>query len=167
MYCRKIYQRYIFQVKALLRIKVASYVLPNRLIASNQNNNFLYITNFTVFINTLLGRVLTIWSAQYWHKYETREWIVDLPVTWISIFFMIEDSKLHMLKWSWNNTRVLKRNTISWYCWRSQSWIAKSSGCSIWKDRDKRKSLNFKRPIVKAKDRTRINDWHKTFSNEP
>ena len=104
--------RHTFQPKALLRIKDASYVLPNRLIASNQNNNFSYITNFTASINVWSDGALTRWSAQYWHEYETGEGIVDFTVAWIFTFFTMEDSKLHMLKWSWDDTRVLRHFTL-------------------------------------------------------
>jgi len=39
--------------------------------------------------------------------------ITDLTVDGISTFFVDEDSKWHILKWSLDDTRVFKHNTAS------------------------------------------------------
>ena len=54
-----------------------------------------------------------MWSTQNKDEYEMRGGIMDLAVDWISTFVMIEDSKLHILKWSLDDTRVFKHNTAS------------------------------------------------------
>jgi len=50
MYFREMIWKHTCHVEALLRIRYASYTLPVRLMTSNQNSNFPYITNFTASI---------------------------------------------------------------------------------------------------------------------
>jgi len=38
---------------------------------------------------------------------------VDLAVGWISTFFVVEEPKLHILKWNLDDSRVFKHNKAS------------------------------------------------------
>ena len=80
---------------------------------SNQNSSFSCITNLTASVIILSDGVWIRWSTQNKDEYEMRGEITDLTVDGISTLFMIEDSKLPILKWSLDDTRVFKHNTAS------------------------------------------------------
>jgi len=80
MYFREMIWKHTCHVKALLRIRYTSYAFPVRLMTSNHNSNFSYITNFTASIIFLSEGVWIRWSTQNKDEYKMRGGIVDLTV---------------------------------------------------------------------------------------
>ena len=100
------------------------------------------MTNLTASIIFSSDWVWITWSTQNKDEYEIRGEITDLTVGWISTFFVTEDPKLPILKWSLDDTRVFKHNTASWRSRWLRSWTAENPGSSCRKNPDSRKSSN-------------------------
>ena len=86
--------------------------------------------------------VQTRWSTQNQHEYEKRGEIVDLSVVEMSLFFMFEVFKSHILNWRADDAIVFKHSTASWCSWQCQSWTVESSGRSCKKEEERIKSSN-------------------------
>ena len=88
------------------------------------------ITNFTMFTNISLHRIVKRWSTKNQDKCWRSGEIADLLVAGILTLLIFKSFHvvftLYMFKMSANYTIVLRHNMISWCSWWTQSCIAKS-----------------------------------------
>ena len=110
------------------------------LITLMQNKSFSCSTNLTASIDVSSHGVWTRWSAQNVDEYETRGEMAVLTVAGISTFLMFEDSRLHILKWSSDDTMQFRHNAEGWRSWRFRSGTPDSLSWACRKEGEKRKS---------------------------
>ena len=124
---------------------------------SIQNSIFSYITNFTTSTNVALHGTWTRRSIKKQDECQRSGEMANLSVAGILTLLMFEIFMLHILKWSADDTIVLRHGMASWCSWCSILYSGKL-GLFLFKRVGEEKV--FKWTIMEMNDRPGVYDGH-------